>query len=230
MEKPKRYSKNVPGDFYVEDGCCTACGIPEYHAPELTTYDAPDLHCYFSKQPENNSELYNAIKAVFASEVQCLRYAGEDEGILRRLAEADVRETCDRQELVPDVAPIVRNHVTFSGAHILSAYELADAFRDHLKNTSGWNKHLNLSGIEPDGHAVTFTYTWYDRERYPISFKAVGNEWHVFHARKGESAASRGISVSIDAWLRTSRQFNDIKWFAESDWVGAQKDWTETAI
>ncbi len=39
------FPKNVPGDFYVEDGCCTSCGMPTTEAPELFAY-APDGHCY----------------------------------------------------------------------------------------------------------------------------------------------------------------------------------------
>lgn len=44
----KPYPKNVEGDFYVEDGCCTACDVPNYYAPELFEYD-DELHCFVAR-------------------------------------------------------------------------------------------------------------------------------------------------------------------------------------
>lgn len=229
MGQAKRHFKNIEGDFYVEDGCCTACGIPDEYAPGLMSY-AEDGHCYFSKQPENNSELYKAIKAVWASEVQCLRYGGEDRAILRRLAEADAGETCDRIDLIADAAPVIRNHVTFAGEHIQRVNDIANAFYAYLKDTSEWNKQLVLSAIKDDGGALNFSYSWYDNECYPIWFEAAGTGWHIFHARNGESAASRSISIRIDEWLRLDSQFDDIRWFTESAWNTARYDWSPTAV
>ena len=33
------YTKNVAGDFYVEDGCCITCGVPTGIAPDIFEYD-----------------------------------------------------------------------------------------------------------------------------------------------------------------------------------------------
>ena len=35
MSEHKPHPANVPGDFYVEDGCCTMCLVPFTEAPEL---------------------------------------------------------------------------------------------------------------------------------------------------------------------------------------------------
>ena len=84
MTKRIRHTLNVPGDFFVEDGPCTACDAPCYHAPELIDYDE-DFHCYFKKQPETEAEIEHAIKAVQVSCCEGLVYAGNDPEILRIL-------------------------------------------------------------------------------------------------------------------------------------------------
>ena len=81
----KRYRLNAKGPFYVEDGECLACMMPEYVAPELMGYDEDQGHCYFKRQPRTPEELERAIEAVASSDVGALRYAGEDPYVLERL-------------------------------------------------------------------------------------------------------------------------------------------------
>ena len=86
----KRYPKNVPGDFFVEDGMCISCGVPEYEAPDLMTHDANDeviYHCYFKKQPSTPEELEQAIQAVACSCCEGVKYGGDDPKVRQRLVE-----------------------------------------------------------------------------------------------------------------------------------------------
>lgn len=100
MTARKRYSRNVPGDFYVEDGCCTMCGVAEAEAPELLASD-PLRHsndwqsCYFRRQPRSRKGPEHIINAKDVAEVDCIRYAGTDEKILKRLCEAGHERLCD---------------------------------------------------------------------------------------------------------------------------------------
>lgn len=230
MDKPKRYPKNVPGDFYVEDGCCLSCGVPD-EAPELISYDDENSHhCYFSKQPENESQLNKAIKILWAQELVCMRYAGEDKNILRRLAEADRADICDREDAIAEISPIVRNHAMFLAEHISQAYELANSFYSYLLEENSWNENLRLSRVRKGWSAVSFSYSWYENERYRIWFQAIENKWHVFHAVKSETLASRGISMRIEDWLQRDSRFSDLKWFAESDWRTGRNNWNPTVI
>jgi hypothetical protein len=82
----KRYHLNAEGPFYVEDGECLSCMMPEYVAPELMGYDAERAHCYFKRQPSTPEELEHAIEAVASSDIEALRYAGEDPYVLERLS------------------------------------------------------------------------------------------------------------------------------------------------
>lgn len=57
--------------------------------------DGEPWHCYFKRQPQTPEEIERAIEAVCCSEIQGLRYAGNDPEILRRLVEKECRDCCD---------------------------------------------------------------------------------------------------------------------------------------
>jgi hypothetical protein len=77
------HPKNVPGPFYVLDGCCTACEVPVAEAPELFTFDESN-HCYVKRQPRAKDEFDRALRAAWFAELECIRYRGNDAVILRR--------------------------------------------------------------------------------------------------------------------------------------------------
>ena len=92
----KRHPKNAAGPFYVVFDCCTVCGVPQALAPELFAVD-PDRNntCYVKRQPSTAQEMEAAIRVVRTQDLHCIRYGGEDEMILRRLAEAGEMAQCD---------------------------------------------------------------------------------------------------------------------------------------
>jgi len=84
------YPKNVPGPFYVEDGCCITCGIPTAEAPEVFAWDEDangGSHCFVYCQPETADALKNVLSAIKHAEIDCIRYRGSDTTIVRQLAE-----------------------------------------------------------------------------------------------------------------------------------------------
>jgi hypothetical protein len=90
--KPKLsvHPSSVPGDFYVTNGCCTSCGLPETLAPDLIGGVAANGdHCYWKKQPTTPDEIERAIDVVTSQELGCHRYAGREPEILKRLAPED---------------------------------------------------------------------------------------------------------------------------------------------
>ena len=66
---------NVPGSFYVEDGCCISCGVWEDVAPDLLAWlpDGSYSHCFVSRQPETQEELTRMMDAMHIGEVNCIR-------------------------------------------------------------------------------------------------------------------------------------------------------------
>ena len=78
-------SQNTPGDFYVAKDACIACGAPEAEAPELMGFDDAARSRYFRRQPATPAEVEQAIRAVWASCCQAVRYRGVDPEVQRRL-------------------------------------------------------------------------------------------------------------------------------------------------
>jgi hypothetical protein len=93
-DRERPYAKNVSGPFYVVDGCCTACGVPEATAPGMFAYDSA-MHCYVTQQPDSEDEVERALQVIRGQELGCVRYRGVDDVILRRLAEAGESPSCD---------------------------------------------------------------------------------------------------------------------------------------
>jgi hypothetical protein len=100
MHPRKRVSLNVAGDFYVEEGCCTMCGVPDVEAPELfggfeaDRSGTPDAKaCWVKKQPKSTAELNAMVRAVWAQEFECIRYGGTDQLLIDRL-HRDGLEAC----------------------------------------------------------------------------------------------------------------------------------------
>jgi len=87
-------------DFYVEEGCCFSCGVPQSIAPELVGWkdEAELLSCYWIRQPSTPEEVDRAIKILHTQEIGCHRYAGKDRAMLKRLP----AEQCDH--LHPETA------------------------------------------------------------------------------------------------------------------------------
>ena len=108
-------SSNAPiindGDFYVEPGCCLLCGVPEDLAPEV--FRTGEDHCFVRRQPCSRDEVDRTIKAMWSSEVDCIRYRGHDPGLLDRLARAGMSSQADHPRR-PGAPAALRDKVTFS--------------------------------------------------------------------------------------------------------------------
>ena len=230
-DKPKPYPKNVEGDFYVEDGCCMTCMVPEVHAPTLMGFDEANTHCFIAKQPTNEDEVYQAIKATWAAEVQCIRYAGENLQILRRIAEAGVADSCDNKYLIREIKPLLRNHTTFEYPEIQSELEIANQFKEFILRKSTEYLHYKATKITSDKSGVTFALSWYEDNYYSVWFNRIGasDTWHIFHSPDYEKIGSRELSLMIDEWISSNKKLANIKWFTNTGW-NKSSEWQETPI
>ena len=102
---PTPHPKNAPGDFYVEDGCCTACDLPQKEAPEHFEYDYSEGilgpsgqkvgHCFIRKQPSNDLEMARMVNAMHVQELGCIRYKGTDRKVISLLRRKKLDEYID---------------------------------------------------------------------------------------------------------------------------------------
>ena len=96
MTSRKPHPKNVPGDFYVENECCVLCGVPQEIAPDLfSPLDEDGEHCFVRAQPETPDQVQRIIEVIQAAEYRCIRYAGKDVEIRKRIRDVGAGEVCD---------------------------------------------------------------------------------------------------------------------------------------
>jgi hypothetical protein len=60
----KPHPLNVIGDYYVQDGCCMSCTVPQSEAPNLFgVTNEPYYHCYVKQQPTTPEESKRMLTA-----------------------------------------------------------------------------------------------------------------------------------------------------------------------
>ena len=213
-EKP--HPLNVAGGFYVVDGCCTACNVPFVEAPDLFAYDGTQ-HCYVARQPSNVTELNAAIRATWAAELQCIRYRGTDKDTIRRLAEIGNAHLCD-SPVPTDMTEVFRNHLTFSriATNTASSAELAESFAKSLESKSNEFVTYKFQRTTVDGPQATVRFAWFEDHFHTVVFHANATDCHITIPLT-EKTGSRGVALTIHDWVSENPDFNNIRWYSESD-------------
>ncbi len=84
--KFKPHPQSIPGDFYVVNTECLACGMPHVVAPDLIGWAEGDgSHCVWKKQPQTPAEIDRAVAVLESQDLECHRYAGVNPAILERV-------------------------------------------------------------------------------------------------------------------------------------------------
>lgn len=221
------HPKNVPGPFYVENGCCTACDVPFTLAPDHFAYDG-EGHCYVKRQPVNKEEIDRMLRAAWAAELECIRYRGQGPEVLRRLGEAGEPQLCD----VPPpetVRPVLRNHVTFAAASAqvesMTLPEIAVAYQEYLRSLNGRYMTYEFTPIVLNEASVSFSYSWSHDSFHPVEILAISLpncRWLIRHSLI-EKAGSRGASHHLDDWLKSDGRFCNVRWYSEEQWRNTQE-------
>jgi hypothetical protein len=213
-DAPSIHPKNAAGPFYVLNGCCTSCGVPTSVAPELFEFDSTD-HCYVKRQPTSDTEMEKALRVLRAQELDCVRYRGKDEAILRRLAEAGEAHQCDHA--LPGVGLVLRNVVTFAylNAHDgrLDAPRLLEEFTDYLKGRYP-RLQVRTKPIERREREASFALAWFEDQFHRVTIQQVedSDRWLILHR------GNLGLSEFLDDWLRSAERFSDFRWYTEDAW------------
>jgi hypothetical protein len=229
MNEPLRpHAMNVAGPFYVVDGCCTACDVPFEEAPGLFAYDDKS-HCYVKRQPGTKQEVNQMLRAVGASEVECIRYGGKDHEIIRRLAELGQPYLCD---IAPPatIQLVFRNVVTFdaasSQAKSMTPANLARTFQEYSLRQG---PPLRFTPTVEDNLAAEFSFAWFEDNFHPIEFRSINLpdcRWLIQHSPV-EKLGSRSVSYQLDDWLKNDDRFCNIRWYSQDQWHGSRQ-WQET--
>lgn len=208
------HPKNAAGPIYVVNGCCTACGVPTSIAPELFEFDSTD-HCYVKRQQASDSELEKALQVLRAQELDCVRYRGRDEGVLRRMAEAGEADQVDHA--LPGVGPVLRNVVTFtipaSKESPADAAALLEEFAGYVKARFP-DLLVRTKPIERRNTEASFALAWFEDHFHPVTIRPADPSSQMLILHRG----NLGMSELLDDWLRSTKRFEAIRWYAEEAW------------
>jgi hypothetical protein len=206
-EKQTPHRANAAGPFYVVDGCCTACGVPESIAPEMFAFHAGS-HCYVKKQPESTQELERAIQVVRTQELDCIRYRGTDPHVLRRLAEAGEAAACDYP--AEGVEPVLRNVVTFAAPESsgrLLAY--LDEFVEHLRTS---RPSLGVRTRRRWWNRESLSIAWFENNFHRMTVRRIDKRVVIWHG------GPLAISEWLHDWLRATSGPDDLRWYTRDEW------------
>lgn len=203
----KRHLANAPGPFYVEAGCCTFCGVPAYNAPGLFGED--DDSCFVKQQPRSPREVDRMLLAMIQAELGCIRYAGADVEIGRRLIEQGEGAVADHPPL-EHIERIVRDHV---GLRLSKATPraVADSFVSHLRRLP-MPERYKVELVAEDADRCDLRIAWFEDRFHTISFirtSAAEFDWLVV-----------GLPFFVAEWLDQEEPTATAVFFDAQDWSG----------
>ena len=200
MTSPSPHSLNVPGPFYIEDGCCTSCMAAPTEAPGHIHFDDATKHCYVAHQPSSADDFNSVVRAAWVAELSCVRYRGTEQSLLIRLAEAGLRSICDTT--ANNVAPLWRNVATFSRPGSLG--DLARALSRYLSQ----DRDLQIN-IRWRPRSRRLDLQWAPNARARIDLRSSMNGWQATILKVGGAGA--GLSLRLATAL-TRAKIGDALW------------------
>lgn len=213
---PQRYPENSPGDFYVENQVCIACGAPEAEAPDLIDHSKTEYgHCYFKKQPRTEDEIDRAINAISVSCISGLRYGGRDEKILKRLYERGQGEQCDHKP-IGSYKFLIWNKVIFNYRGTIN--ELHDKITSEIIRCSYHPfDNVILNRKTSDKYCFDFVHRWTDGltgTNYKCSID--DRKYYQIELSKEIDGYVLGLqraAITLNLILCNDKSVSDIKWF-----------------
>jgi hypothetical protein len=241
--KSKPHLLNVPGDFYVEDGCCTACDVPRTEAPGLFGMISKPLHhCYVKRQPQTAKEHDQILSAIRFAEMECIHYCGTDQAIISRLSAMGQLHVCDTTP-PPDAELGFRTHITFVASKTPDLSSLASSFKSLLNREQGeysqitfpsrfisalysfaslfksfvnrrQGKYSQSSAPSRYISATSVTYKWNNYQWCNVTFERHEDYVHVFH----DESKINYATWHIERWLTTCDDLTDVRFYTEDGW------------
>jgi hypothetical protein len=212
-----RHPQNAPGPFYVEDGCCTLCGVPETLAPEM--FGSDTSHCFVKRQPESTGDIDRAIEVMWSSEVRCVRYSGTDLDILRRLAQLGEADLTDAPQPV-GVVWQQRNHAAVSTTddtlRTLTAEQVAMLLTAHLQGRA-LGEYSIVRG-PCSAQVCEISINWFEFRFHRVVISVVERadvRWLINHH------GPQGLSVTIHDWLHSESRCS-VRWLTADEWARNQ--------
>ncbi|QDF03646.1 ferredoxin [Myxococcus xanthus] len=206
---------NMPGDFYVVDQCCTACGVPTHIAPETFATERLGGDCYVQRQPTTPEEVDRALMVVRCQEFGCVRYRGTHPVILRRLTEAGEGDQCDAP-LPAGIRPVLRNHVSVEAQRLdTRAWESAAVLERFRLWLTGQQPNYRTTHIKRSASSASFSFSWTENGFHEVTANPIGDvpgRWLLQHA------GNIPVSEIIAEWLKGAGELGAVQWYSQEEW------------
>lgn len=226
----RREAPDAPGDFYVEDQCCLSCGMPMESAPELFDWLPNDRDgCYVKRQPANPAELTSMILAMHTAELDCIRYAGTDPAIQRRVRRAAADVVDSPLDLPLDVPVYTR--LTLRPVAGLTARDLISAFREQMRLENARYDHLREAHTLIGDRSRSLRFAWYENHYHRVvAFDRAEEAGRILLEMSAcEPGSVIGLTLHIERWIKADGRFTDLRWWTEQTWR-ARTGWAEEPI
>lgn len=163
------------------------------------------------------------LDAMISSDLDCLRYGGNDPDIVDRIA---IIGHSDLLDLPPRLhgGSSVRSYATFTAEGLpfsIRASTLANRFiRQYTPDTSRWHKRKANIVISNHTRAI-IRLTWFGAIHHTVIIMKISPEqWlAVTSPHPKHVQAWRGLSRLLDAWLRSDRGLQNVSWFTTLEWL-----------
>lgn len=242
-QESKPHPLNVPGDFYVEDGCCTACDVPRTEAPGLFEMVSNPLHhCYVKRQPQTAKEHDQILSAIRCAEMGCIHYCGTDQAIITRLSAMGEMDVCDTTP-APNTELGFRTHITFVVPKPPDLSALATSFKSFLIEQQGeyiktrfpsrfisalfplvslfkssvnrrQGKYSQFPSPSRSISATSVLYKWNQSHWINVTIEMHEDCVHVFHDGSDHNTAT----WNIERWLATHDDLTNVRFYTEDGW------------
>ncbi len=209
---PERYSKNVPGDFYVETGCCITCGVPMAEAPEF--FEMDDDQCYIVRQPASEAETIRLVDAVGTQEVGCIRYAGDDRKVMERMRDKGDIDCCDS----PLAQDIIRTIATFAALDP-DPEGVAAGLRHSVsrENAEKTYRNLVIGDAEDAGDAIRLRLSWMSGCHVVFEIRPLEADRFKLTCLRDEGVSHYASGI-LHGLLSRTFGISDIRWMTPSEW------------
>ena len=201
----------APGPFYVEDGCCTRCGVPEVTAPDLFGDD--ESGCFIKKQPRSSAEIDRMLLTMITADLNCIRYAGAQPEIQRRLAEQGEGSLCD---IPPDgsIIPLNFDHVGVTIAKV--PFTLDALIADFARFLSRQNTKYRFRVASRTHVQCELGISWWKEDFLPMWIRqseAREFDWLII-----------GPPLLVHDWLVAEPSRFSYSFYSAADWNGPRAD------
>jgi hypothetical protein len=202
--------------------------MPRSLAPDLFAYDGGN-HCYVQRQPATPEEFFRMLRATWSSEVECIRYRGNDPDVLRRMSEYGLSSYSDTA-ISGHVDEFFRTHVVFALVQAtisgMGADQLAKTFMDYQRRSmpgdpATENERFRFKTPVMTPQLAQISMSWSEEIFHPIEFirpAAADQPWLIRHSPQPK-IGSQSVSMELDDWLRSDSRISGIRWFTEAEWL-----------